>query len=151
METVTCLNLQGEERVVNKNELILRPAVYALVINDKGELLVEDTRPITGKFWFLGGEQEKGEQPEITLAREVDEEAGLGVVIEELLETKSFYFYYDPTKKAYDCRALFYRCKLESNNTDRTGSVETVWLKIKELNKADFHPLVRDVIDKINL
>lgn len=64
--------------------------VIALVCNDKGELLIAKRRDLDipeadGKWEFLGGKIEFGEDPERAIVREVEEESGLIVQVVRLL------------------------------------------------------------------
>ena len=66
------------------HELLLLPSVSAIVVDDRGRLLLGQ-RSDTGRWAVLAGVVEAGEQPADTVVREVREEAGVDVVVERLL------------------------------------------------------------------
>jgi len=70
----------------------LKPSVYALIVN--GDKIVTMKNKGNGKFWFPGGGAEIGEKIEEALKREVREETGLIVKIEEMVLCKENFFYY---------------------------------------------------------
>ena len=64
-------------------DLILFPAVVALVFNEAGEILLE-RRSDNGQWAVIAGIMEPGEQPAAAVVREVLEETGLHVVPERI-------------------------------------------------------------------
>jgi ADP-ribose pyrophosphatase YjhB (NUDIX family) len=75
---VECITLDGRKRVTQKDSLVLRPAVYAIVVHD-GKVLLMKVRH-TGKCHPPGGGINAGERVEDALKREIREEAGIEVI-----------------------------------------------------------------------
>ena len=65
------------------SDLILFPAVVALVFNEAGEILLE-RRSDNGQWAVIAGIMEPGEQPAAAVVREVLEETGVRVVPERI-------------------------------------------------------------------
>ena len=66
------------------HDLLLTPGVAAVIINDRGEVLLQLRRD--DRRWGLpGGAMEPGEEPAETLVREVLEETALEVVPERIV------------------------------------------------------------------
>ncbi|GIF12115.1 NUDIX hydrolase [Actinoplanes teichomyceticus] len=64
-------------------ELIMFPTVSAVVLNDRGEVLLHQ-RSDTGQWTLIAGMMDPGEQPADTVVREVAEETAVQVEIERL-------------------------------------------------------------------
>lgn len=64
-------------------ELIMFPTVSAIVLNDRGEILLGQ-RSDNRQWSVIAGMMDPGEQPSEALVREVEEETGVQVVIERL-------------------------------------------------------------------
>lgn len=66
------------------HDLLMMPVANALVLNDAGEVLLQQ-RSDNGRWALPGGIMEPGEEPAETLIREVYEETGLRVAPERLV------------------------------------------------------------------
>jgi 8-oxo-dGTP pyrophosphatase MutT (NUDIX family) len=66
------------------HDLLLLPAVNGLVLNDRGDILLQ-RRADTGHWSLLGGIVEPGEQPSDAVVREVFEETAVRVVPSRLV------------------------------------------------------------------
>lgn len=74
---------------------VQRVAAYAVVVDGSGRLALArhaDRGPSPGAWSLPGGGVDAGEQPAHAAAREVHEETGLDVVVEELLAVDSMHF-----------------------------------------------------------
>src|SRR5947209_18646239 len=60
------------------NDLLLLPAVSAIIFDDQGRVLMQRARD-DGKGYTIGGAMEPGEEPADAVVREVLEETGLVV------------------------------------------------------------------------
>ena len=76
------------------HERILAPSVTGIVINDKGEILLQRVKD-DGKWYLPGGIMDPGEQPATSMAREIWEETGLKVIPERIssVETEPLLIY----------------------------------------------------------
>ena len=66
------------------HDVLLTPRVAAVIINDRGEVLLQ-RRSDDGRWGLPGGAMEPGEEPAETLAREVFEETALEVEPERIV------------------------------------------------------------------
>ncbi|HEY7040237.1 MAG TPA: NUDIX hydrolase [Methylomirabilota bacterium] len=66
------------------HDLLLTPGVAAVIINDRGEVLLQ-LRSDDRRWGLPGGAMEPGEEPAETLVREVFEETALEVVPERIV------------------------------------------------------------------
>ena len=158
METVTCVDIDGNSFEVNTDELAWRPSAYAIVIRD-GKLLLALER---GKYTLPGGGIDLGEMPEDAVVREVKEETGIDVRNPELLASRSELFAHHEEDKDYYNQTilLYYRCDFAGGElstewlpeADRPfhGTAEWVDLDkldtIERLNRYDWRPIVREAI-----
>ena len=80
---------------MNKMEETLnyRPSAAAVVINSAGELLVCERIDSSGAWQFPQGGADEGENIEVAMVREVEEEIGLKREDYEILKSKSGYQY----------------------------------------------------------
>ena len=66
------------------HDVLLTPGVAAVIVNDRGEVLLQ-RRSDDGRWGLPGGAMEPGEEPAETLVREVLEETALRVVPERIV------------------------------------------------------------------
>lgn len=142
MSTINCLRLNGQFKVVERTNLIWRPAVFALIVQ-AGNLLVL-TLKATGKYHIPGGGVELGDSVQATLLREVNEETGIAIKIGPLVHFNELFFYYDPSGKAYHGLHFYYRCQpkstaLVADEQVQDGSAgQPRWVPIDQLKPDDF-------------
>lgn len=151
---VECITLFGDKKLIPKDDLIFRPAGYAIIINND-KILLCNTKS-TGKYWFPGGAVELGENIEDATKREVLEETGIFVELDKLIYFKEIFFYYDPLNQAYHNLSFFYLCKafniklLEDHQVDlEDESNKPRWVDLNVLKKEDFQPGVEEIVDII--
>lgn len=109
MSLVACRTLFNEMRLVPAEQLIQRPSVYGVVLNE-GRLLVGVAQS-TQKYVLPGGGIEKGEAIDAALRREVWEETGVEVEVGAFLHFQTDLFYYDPMDLAIHGFMFYYHCK----------------------------------------
>lgn len=93
--------------------------------------------------WELpGGKIEKGEQPEQTVIREIEEELGFEVVVEKIVQA-NLYTIKQPDKETKDVLVIIYLCKL----INKSGVFEING----EAGKAEFKCFSKEEIEKLNM
>lgn len=149
MAIIKCNTITGDIIEIDEEELYPRRSVYALIVNENRELLVEDPKEEGGKYWFIGGGIENNEDPKDALKREAFEEAGVEIEVGNLISLLEYCYYHNKLKKYFKNHAEFYSCNLVREHNDFKKGVKTKWLKIKEIDENKFHALIRDIIRKL--
>ncbi len=142
MPDVECITLNGQIKRVPAERLILRPAVYGIILQ-QGKLLLLQMRA-TGKYHLPGGGLQAGERIEAALKREIREETGIEVDGMRLVHFEEIFFYYDPSDKAYHGLHFFYLCQpkaiqlLADDEVEDGSAARPRWVEIRDLQPADF-------------
>ena len=142
ISTVECIALDGHIKIVQRDRLILRPAAYALIVQD-GRLLLLKMRH-TGKYHLPGGGIQIGERMEEALKRETREETGIEIDAVRFVHFEEVFFYYDPSDRAYHGLHFFFLCQpktltLLPDDSVEDGSAEQPrWIEICNLYPEDF-------------
>ncbi len=115
-------------------------ATVALIVNARGELLVErrKNQPAQGTLDLPGGFADIGETAEEGVAREVSEETGLRVIrARYLFSLPNLYVYSGMTIPTLD---LFFRCEVADEEVLRAGddAAECFWVPISETDPKLF-------------
>lgn len=142
MKTIDCFDLWGRAVAVPAGQVVIRPAAYAIIVQD-GRLLALRGRA-TGKLHLPGGGLEPGETLEQALHRELGEETGLEAAVEGFLFFTE-HFFYTQSGHAYHGLSFFYRCAItggvlladELVNDDFAERPR--WLPVADLHPEDFH------------
>lgn len=151
LEMVECDAFLGGKKLIAKEKLTFRPAAYAIILNDGKVLLLTNQR--TDKYALPGGGSNLGERLEDTLKREVKEETGIEIQIEEFLFWRESFFYYDPLDLAFHTFQFFYRCvplKLEliaDDLVDDEESKEPRWIEIASVKAAEMQWLGKEITE----
>jgi 8-oxo-dGTP pyrophosphatase MutT (NUDIX family) len=139
-DLVTCFDYHENEIRVSKSDLVFRPSVYGVVVQE-GKLLCTVIHP-TGKWMVPGGGIEIGEPIEEALKREIREECGIEVTVGEPLFFKERFFYFEPTNVACQGYLFFYACTpitFDVHDEDHDDEKEhPQWVDIATLKSADF-------------
>ncbi len=142
MSEVECVTLDGHTKIFQGDRLILRPAAYALIIQD-GKLLLLKMRH-TGKYHLPGGGIDIGERMEETLNREVREETGIEIGEMRFAHFEELFFYYDPSNKAYHGLHFYFICRpktlklLDDGQVADGSAKQPRWVEIRSLHPEDF-------------
>ncbi|NXY99167.1 NUDIX domain-containing protein [Streptomyces sp. BR123] len=120
------------------NRLLLLPAVTAIVVDDRGRVLL-GRRSDTGRWAVVGGIAEPGEQPADTAVREVYEETAVRCVAErvvmvEMLEPVTY-----PNGDVCQFQDITFRCRAtggEARANDEE-SLEVAWFAPDALPPLD--------------
>lgn len=149
---IKCTTLHGDTKLVPAKSLVIRPATYA-VITHENDILLVNTKS-TGRWFFPGGEIEKGEMIHEALLREVREETGITVTIDKLLTVHESFFYYDPWDTAFQNISFIYRCTPEefevsdSKNEKRDEAEKPQWIPIPTLSPDDFQDFAKIIFSE---
>jgi len=142
MSLVECITIEGSKKMLQKDHLVLRPAVYGIIVNDGKVLLMRMLS--TGKYHPPGGGIGLGERIEDALRREICEETGIEVEIERFARFEELFFYYDPSETAYHGLHFYYVCSpktlalLDDAQVEDDAAGKPRWVEIEGLQPQDF-------------
>ena len=127
------------------------PTVGALIQNDEGKILLCDSHKWPGLYTVPGGHVELGETCEDALVREIKEEVGLDIIVEELLSIQQVIYPNEFWKKAH---FIFfdYLCRAKGKQSVRVDSNEiqaTVWVTPEEALKMNIDRYLRHFISRL--
>ena len=151
---IECRTLDGTTKLVRDKELILRPAAYAILV-DQGKLLVLRLRH-SGKLHLPGGGVHTGERIKDTLKREVKEETGLEIEVGRFAHFEEIFFYFNPSEKAYHGLHFFYLCSAltlqltADERVDDFAAEKPRWVEITDLQPQDFQVHGEAILSIIN-
>ena len=118
----------------------------AAVIRQNGRILVtqrkaDDTSPL--KWEFPGGKMENGESPEECLKREIKEELGMDISVNEPVTFTSF------PVQAGRIFLLFFECSIISGTPQLIECSDLGWFSNDEIEQLDLLPADRGVLSHI--
>ena len=92
---------------------------------------------------FPGGKIEPGESREVALKREIQEELGVDIVIEDLLCTTEYDY------PSFHLTMHCYLCSVASGDIELREHKSARWLTAETLDSVEWLPADKDVIDKL--
>lgn len=116
--------------------------VVAAVIKNEGKILATQRGygEFAGKWEFPGGKVELGETREEALAREIREELGVEITIEEFITTVDYdYPHFHLTMHCY-------LCEIKEGKIELLEHAAGAWLKPSELDSVDWLDADIDVV-----
>ena len=137
-----CTTLFGEQKWLPKEQFVVRPSAYAVIVRNEAVLLV--TNAASGRFYLPGGGVEVGESLQEAVVREVREEAGIDSTVTRLLAAAEDFFYHDPTGVAYHGLLFYYHATTTTNQLLRTNPGDDdegnpQWIALQTLQPHQFH------------
>ena len=96
-----------------------------------------------GGWEFAGGKIEPGESPQAALAREIAEELGLRIRVEQLIYTV------ERDYPAFHLRLHCYACFIEGGELQLREHTEARWLTADSLNSVRWLPADEDVLPHV--
>ena len=120
--------------------------VVAAIILDEEKRILATQRgygEYEGWWEFPGGKIEPGEGPEVALRREIMEELGVEIVVENLLCTVE----YDYPK--FHLSMLCYMCSIANGEIDLREHKSARWLSHNDLNSVQWLPADIEVLERI--
>lgn len=122
---ILCRDINGDVHIVNRSELIQRTAVYGVVEDENGVLLVRDRTRNDEKWDLPGGGIDHGEELLDALRREVKEETDLDIAGEPRKICEFTEYFYDvESEKGWESTRHFYKVMpsgtpyMDGNNDD---------------------------------
>ena len=97
-----------------------------------------------GMWEFPGGKIEPGESSENALKREIQEELGVDIVIEDLICTTEYDY------PSFHLTMHCYLCRVEAGEIELREHKSARWLKPEELGSVEWLPADKDVISRLN-
>ena len=97
-----------------------------------------------GMWEFPGGKIEPGESREVALKREIQEELGVDITIENLLCTTEY------NSPSFHLTMHCYLCSITSGEIELREHKSARWLRPEELGCVEWLPADKDVISRLN-
>ena len=97
-----------------------------------------------GMWEFPGGKIEPGESHEVALKREIQEELGVDIAIENLLCTTEYDY------PSFHLTMHCYLCSIASGEIELREHKSAHWLRPEELGSVEWLPADKDVISRLN-
>ena len=97
-----------------------------------------------GMWEFPGGKIEPGESSEDALKREIQEELGVDIVIEDLICTTEYDY------PSFHLTMHCYLCRVEAGEIELREHKSARWLRPEELGSVEWLPADKDIISRLN-
>ena len=122
--------------------------VVAALIEKDGKYLIArrstGDESVLGKWEFPGGKIEPGESREVALKREIQEELGVDIAIENILCTTEYDY------PSFHLTMHSYLCSIASGEIELREHKSARWLRPEELGSVEWLPADKDAISRLN-
>ena len=120
--------------------------VGAVIENAQQEILCalrSENMSLPNVWEFPGGKIEEGEQPEETIIREINEELGCSIKVEELIEEVTYSYPH------INVNLLTYKARIVAGAPQAKEHAQLKWMPIQELNGLDWAPADIPTVKKL--
>ena len=124
----------------------MRVKVTAAVISKDSKILVAQkggTGPLAGKWEFPGGKIEDGETPEMCLKRELEEELGISIEVNEFICSSSYDY------EHISIELLAFSCRWLSGDLKQNEHLAFRWCNPEELLELDLMPADKPIVEHL--
>ena len=119
--------------------------VAAIIYKDGGYFATQRGYGEFESMWeFPGGKIEPGESSEDALKREIQEELGVDIVIEDLICTTEYDY------PSFHLTMHCYLCRVEAGEIELREHKSARWLRPEELGSVEWLPADKDVISRLH-
>ena len=119
--------------------------VAAIIYKDGGYFATQRGYGEFESMWeFPGGKIEPGESREVALKREIQEELGADIAIENILYTTEYDY------PSFHLTMHCYLCSIASGEIELREHKSARWLRPEELGSVEWLPANKDVISRLN-
>lgn len=131
---------------MNNPTIHIIPVLAAIILNHDGSVLLAQRKPerMHGLKWeFPGGKLKVKESPENCLAREIEEELGIKISVQQLFSAINYSY---PEENII---LLAYFSELQSGTFRLTDHAEVRWVPINQLMTFDLSPADIPIVEKL--
>jgi 8-oxo-dGTP diphosphatase len=132
------MTIQPEKTIVVASGIIFKDSKILIAQRKKHTILEPN------KWEFPGGQIEFSETPEECLKREIKEELGIEISVDEIITVRSHV--HNINSKRYHVILLFYRCRWLKGIAKAIDCQDFRWTEKKDLKDYNFVPLDKDII-----
>ncbi len=156
IKEVTCVDKHGNAREMIVSNIVFRPSVYGIIIQD-GKILMSAYKD--GGYDFPGGGVEIHESIKDALIRECKEETGLDVRVGDIVECQSMFYSPMNIDVGWNAIAMFFECSVIGGKLsaeyleprEKKYMKQARWIPIKDIDNIVFnnsHPDNEGIINK---